>query len=351
MPAYILNKEESERLNILKYISIILVVYIHSYTTNLNFADGTVAISLPQWLMLLEDLVSQVVARCAVPMFFLISSILLFKSQRQYKKVLAGKAKTLLIPYLFWNTAWIAVFILLQSLPFTAPYFSGNNTPILRSSFAELMELYGIGLSLPSPHVYPLWFMRDLMIVTLLYPIIGKLANKFPKAVLICAAVLLLVPISFPLKQALLWFCVGAAIVNLNLHMGALDRIAMWQVTLVYVACAAITLFTEIEIVDTLFIFVGILYWTRVSKWIYDSEKIRSIFLKLSEWTFIIYAAHELTLRSLQKICQKLLPTQPVWILGEYLFLPVLVIGGCCLVGMVMKKLFPKLYAFATGAR
>lgn len=351
MRTYVLSKEESDRLNILKYISIIFVVYIHSYAINVNFSDETYNLQLPWWLLSLENFLSQVIARCAVPMFFLISSILLFKTERRYKKTIIRKVRTLLIPYLIWNSFWILVFILLQSLSFTAPFFSGSHTPIMQSSVSEWLALYGVGLSLPYPQDYPLWFMRDLMVVTLLFPIIGNIARKFPKSLLVFSIALLLVPIDFPLKQALLWFFVGACIVNLGIHITIFDGLVMWKFSLLYVSCAFFTLIVNYTIIDALFIFIGITYWIRVSKYIFDLQNTRSLFLKLSRWTFIIYAAHELTLTSLKKVCIKLLPAQPIWLLIEYLALPIVVIAGCSVVGYVFKKIAPNLYSISTGAR
>ena len=351
MRPYLLNKEESDRLSILKYIAIIFVVYIHSYSTGANFADGAQDFVLPWWLPLLEYFISQVVARFAVPIFFLISSVLLFKSEREYKKTLFGKAKTLLVPYIFWNTFWILVFVVLQNLSFTAPFFSGSHTPILQSSFYEWLELYGIGYPLPYPQDYPLWFMRDLIIVILFYPVIGKIAKVFPKALLLISVVLLIAPVNFTLKQALLWFCIGACIVNLQIHITDIDKAPVWLCSIIYFVAAIVTLLLKQDVLDNLFVFVGIIYWARLSKSIFDSEKSRKLFLALSKWTFIIYAAHELTLTSLQKVCMRLLPTQPILLLMEFLFLPIVVIAGCSIAGAIIKKITPKFYAVITGAR
>lgn len=351
MNNYVLNKEESNRLNILKYISIILVVYIHSYTTNVNFAEGFNGFQLPLWLSSLEYFISQIIARCAVPMFFLISSILLFKTKRNYKKTIVNKFKTIVIPYFFWNTFWILIFILLQSLSFTAPFFSGNSPIIINSSFSQWLGLYGIGFSFPFPQAYQLWFLRDLIIVTLFFPIIGKIAKKFPKILLISSIILLILPFHFQLKQAILWFCIGACLINLKIHITIFDNISMWKYTILYILCAIITLIVNHTITDNLFIFIGIIYWIKVSKYILNHKKIKNIFIKLSKWTFIIYVMHELTLTSLKKLCLKILPTEPIWILIEYLLLPIIVIALCSIIGALFKKIIPKLYSISTGSR
>ena len=351
MNTYILSIEESSRLNILKYIAIIFVVYIHAYAVDVNFADGTNTFLLPWWLLFFENLVSQTIAQCGVPLFFLISSILLFKKQRDYKSTIKEKIKSLFIPYFIWNSFWICVFAVLQNLSFTAPYFSGNHTPILDSSFSEWLALYGIGFSLPYPQDYPLWFMRDLMLVTLLFPVVEKIADKFPKFLFAGAVITLVIPADFPLKEAFLWFCIGACIVKLQIHMTLFDNISTWKLFFVYAICASIKMMVNSHIINVLFIYIGIIFWLRVSKSIYNCEKAKNIFLRLSTWTFMIYVAHEMTLSSLKKICFRLLPTEPIWLLMEYLLLPAVVIIGCSIAGAILKRATPKLYSVATGAR
>lgn len=69
---YILSKEESDRIRIIKFISIILVVYLHSYSVEVHFSDGSSVFELPVCLQLFECGLSQIVAGCSVQMFFLI---------------------------------------------------------------------------------------------------------------------------------------------------------------------------------------------------------------------------------------------------------------------------------------
>ena len=349
MNTYTLSKEESDRLSILKYIAIVFVVYIHSYPLELTFAEGEMNLFLPQWLILFREVLSQTISLCAVPLFYLISAVLLFRKQRDYKTTIKQKVRTLLLPYLIWNSLWIFVFILLQNIPFTSAYFSNSNTSILQCSFVEWLKLYGIGD--PTPIDYPLWYLRDLMVVTLFFPIIGNVAEKFPKQLLIGAAIAFVLPIYFPLKYALPWFCMGASIVKLQIHLTRLDHIALWKFLIVYILCAIITLLTDNSIIDELFIFEGIIFWIRISKCIFSHQKARNVFLSLSEWTFMIFVAHEMTLASIKKVCLKLLPTEPIFLFAEYLFLPILVIAGCSIVGAILKKNVPKVYYLLTGTR
>lgn len=351
MKEYVISKEESERLNILKCIATIFVVYIHAYAVEVNYAGSGGTLLIPQWLLLFQDLISQTISRCAVPIFFLCSSILLFKKQRKYTDTIKSRMKTILLPYLIWNTFWIIIFIFLQNFSFTSIYFSGSQTPILKSSFKEWLALYGIEKHFAYPHSGALWYMRDLMIVTFFFPIIGKIANKFPKQLLFGAIIMLLVPINFPLKVAFLWFCLGAAIVELDIHLMFLDHVSLFRFSLLYAVCAIVTLLTNNYTIDTMFIMVGIIYWVRVTRNILCSQKLRSFFTRFSRWIFIVYVTHELILTSLKKICFRLFPTTPIWIFMCYVLLPVFVIVGCCVFGYIFKRVFPKIYSFATGER
>ncbi len=344
-----LTKEESDRIRIAKCIAIILVVFLHAYTMEVNFADGSQAAILPAWLELLETGVSQKMARCGVPIFFLLSAVLLFCADRTYKEVIRKKIRTLFVPYLIWNTFWIAVFLILQSLPFTAAYFSGSNTPILQSSVYEWFGLYGIGREYP--HCYPLWFMRDLMVAVLFFPLIGKAADKSPGAAMCIGIGLIVSPFSFFCKTAFAWFFIGAAVVKKKGFVTVFDKYSMIKIGVLYFGSGVIVLFLDHPVSNDVFLFVGMMFWLRLSKEIYDRRKLRRIFVKLSEWVFIIYVLHELTLSSVRKICFRMFPAAPLFWLLEYLFLPVVVITGCVVAGMVLKKCMPEFYRVSTGER
>lgn len=346
---YHITKEERDRIQIIKSISIVMIVFLHSYTTEINFAQGHTALSLPKWLYLFETCISQIVARCGVPLFFLFSSVLLFHTDRKYRDVIRKKSQTLLLPYLVWNTFWIAVFILLQSLPFTAPYFSGDNTPILQCSVREWFGLYGIGQTYPQ--CYPLWFMRDLMVLTVIYPLIRGAVDRFPRILFAAAVVLVICPVDFGGKISILWFVIGAAIVKMNLHFSILDQLSVIKTGSCYLLCTASALFYDIRVIRSLSVLTGVIFWLRISRELYVHETIRKKFLWFSEWIFIIYVLHELTLSCVRKLCLRMLPVSPVCLLAEYLFIPLSVTAGCIAAGMIFKKFLPQLYQVTTGGR
>ena len=78
-----LSENERSRLSILKLISIIFVVYIHSYANVINFRDSKIDLSDFYLVQKIELLFSNRIACFAVPLFFCISGYIFFK--KNYK--------------------------------------------------------------------------------------------------------------------------------------------------------------------------------------------------------------------------------------------------------------------------
>lgn len=132
---------------------IILVTYAHSYGA---IREGYSLLG-SGWdsYEILKILVSQTLVKVAVPAFFIMSGYLFFANVEEFTKEIywqkiRRRIKTLLIPYIIWN---LMMAIKLNSL---GTILSGLWTPINM----------------------PLWFLRDLMIVTLATPILYILIKK-----------------------------------------------------------------------------------------------------------------------------------------------------------------------------
>jgi len=84
-----------------------------------------------------------------------------------YIKKLKGRLNTLLIPYLFWNIALLVLLFLIS----LAPSFSSflNKKPEL--SITYLLHALWDGNS-GYPISYQFWFIRDLMVMVLLTPLV-----------------------------------------------------------------------------------------------------------------------------------------------------------------------------------
>ena len=132
-------------INALRLPLIVLVTYAHSYG---GVMEGFSVLG-SEWdtYEVLKILMSQTLVKVAMPMFFAMSGYLFFANVEQFNKEIywqkiGRRIKTLLIPYIIWN-----VLMAVKLKTFCLSFFW-------------------------TPANMPLWFLRDLMIVSLLTPII-----------------------------------------------------------------------------------------------------------------------------------------------------------------------------------
>lgn len=103
MDSYVMTSEESERINVLKVWMCIFVLFIHAYSINVERFGNTLTYVLYQ----ITFLVSRIICDCAVPVFMIISAILLYRKPIRYFDNCCKKVKTLLKPYLIFNTLYL----------------------------------------------------------------------------------------------------------------------------------------------------------------------------------------------------------------------------------------------------
>jgi surface polysaccharide O-acyltransferase-like enzyme len=158
------------------------VVFIHNNPTEVNFFGGTEIYTIPIYVNIIRQLISNIIARIAVPLFFLISGFLLYFKETNFFTVLRKKSRTILLPYILWNILAIIFFYVAQNFSFTRPYFA---TFIIRNFGAlDWIGVFtgksGIFADRGLPLVYQFWFLRDLFILNLSFIGIKKLVDRFP---------------------------------------------------------------------------------------------------------------------------------------------------------------------------
>lgn len=78
-----MNQYFSEKIKVVSFFSIVLVLYIHS-----GFQDYPYEIAGMKLNFLLQDIISDKIGRCAVPMFYMISGYLFFFNAEKNGEVL-----------------------------------------------------------------------------------------------------------------------------------------------------------------------------------------------------------------------------------------------------------------------
>jgi len=352
-----INLELSNKIKLISLLSIIMVIYIHNYNVkdgiNYFFNIGTLfAFSN----IFIQNMFSEGLFRIAVPIFFLISSYLFFQNftLNAYPKKISKRVKTLLFPYLFWTSIVVLIHFTLQSIPMLAHFF--NKKMIVDLSFWELFVRTWI-----DPLNYPLWFLRDLIVLSLLSPIIFYFLRYLPKFSLFTITFFWFLDTSLYIidHDSLLFFTLGAYLALLKnniLYQKISNRYFVYLLSFYLVLLAVksylLTIDGSLELVLEMIIFqksliiIGI-----ITVWfLMDRIKMLSL-LFLTQFTFLFYVFHEPALTILEKGTTSLLGRSSLVSFLSYLFLPLLILLGLTLFGLFLKKYFPNFIAIVTGNR
>ena len=356
-----LDKNSSERLNLLRFPLIVGVVFIHAYETNVIFSDETIGVEQANLVSdFIRNLISQGLARVAVPLFFLMSGYLFFLgfhwSLNTYKRKLRSRVNTLLIPFIFWNLATMLLVYTAQTLPLTQSFFSGNNELI--SSFV-IYDYFNALIGIDRfPISYQFWFIRDLMTMVLLVPIIQLILKIIPRIFLGVIFVLWffqLWPIYFPTSIAALFFYIGALLASSKQSLFKADKYGS-KILLIYIVILLADVLTKsydfngyINRIGILFGVVSALYAT---KYALNNEKVRLFLQWTASCSFFVYAVHEPLLTIFRKIIYKIFtPSTDILVLTLYISIPLFVIALSIMAYVVLKSLTPKLLSIVTGGR
>lgn len=349
---YQITSTDSKRINVLKVWFTFMVVFIHSYSEGVNLSTGSVGFETPYWLEILKYTISQCISRCAVPGFFLISAILLYRKPFLWSENIRKKIKTLLVPYVLVNSLWIMVYFICQHIQGLSVFFSNESNIVANWKMMDWLQAYGVLGGYPL--VYPLWFIRNLIVLNVLAPIIKKVVEKFPYPVLfLLLAVWVLGNNSF-IVQSICFWGLGCFIVCRNIKISVADKINKYLLCIIYIFMMAGDVLTRgyvwHNIVHNIGILTGIVFWF-VCCTEFAWDKWNRLLLFICSYCFNIYLFHELSLSFLQKISARLFPVTTAFQLLEYLLIPVVIVVGILIFSVIFEKMCPRLYSVVVGKR
>lgn len=356
-----IDKSTSERLDVIKFPLIVGVVFIHAYDTQVLMAGQAVGVANSSEISdFIRNLISQGVARIAVPLFFLISGFLFFQnfhySITEYTKKLKSRVNTLLIPFLFWNIATLFLVALVQSIPAAQSLVSGMNAPVSTyGAYDYLNAIFGIDRF---PISYQFWFIRDLIILILLVPLIHLILKLLPHAMFAALFTLWFLDIWFvycPSVLAVTFFYIGAYLASQSKNLFALDKFGT-KISFLYIA----VLLTDVSIGYSLYrqhihnigIILGCISVLFLTNSIVKFPSTKRIFMWCSGLSFFVFATHEPLLNLLRKLFYKtVMPSSDLSVLLLYFLIPLLTIMLCVLLYLGMKKFTPRFLNIISGGR
>lgn len=356
-----IDKSSSERLDIIKFPLIVGVVFIHAYDTQVVMAGQAVGVASSSELSdFIRNLISQGFARTAVPLFFLISGFLFFQNFSYcvsgYKKKLKSRVNTLLIPYLFWNIATLFLVALVQSVPVAQSLISGMHAPVSTyGAYDYLNAIFGIDRF---PISYQFWFIRDLIILILLVPLIHLILKFVPHAMFATLFALWFLDIWFvysPSVLAVTFFYIGTYLANQNKSLFALDKFGS-EVTFAYLIVLGADMMTGDNLyhlyIHNTGIVLGCISALFLTNSIVKSSLAKRFFLWCSSFSFFVFATHEPLLNLLRKLAYKtVMPHSDLAVLSLYFLIPILTVMLCTLLYLGMKKFTPRFLNIIAGGR
>lgn len=388
-----MNKYLSKKIKVLSLLSMILVVYQHMgrgakldvYTFTMLSTEG--------WINSFAELsLAQGIARIAVPLFFIISGFLFFRNiesdlnnNRLLEVIKVGGAncikkypsrfKSLFIPFCFWQLFWIIVNVAMiavacmlgkTSLPF-------QEMPLIKSISSPGGFLLSFFVK-PQPDM-PLWYMRDLMGLVLLTPIIYIFVKKWP--VLILTVVTLfyftgyMQPVEWEewgftgnLNHSVMFFTWGA---YLAIHSKGFV-IKQWDASRYSLLFGVLWFFfitlqallvkystpVPVKIVcHQTMILLGVAFiWTFYDyAYTKQHQKLGGFINRILPYTFIIYVMHSPLLQLMSPVYYGTFGRGSWAMAVGYYIVPIIAIILCMAFGWLFSRYIPKLYNIATGKR
>lgn len=335
---YKIQKEESRRLDALKVLMCVFVLMIHAFSDDHMGLGWSVAGAAYQ----VTFVVSRVICDCAVPVFILISSVLLYAKPFRWWENVKKKCRTLLVPYLIFDTAWVLMML-------GKGFALGQGNAFAGYAWFDWLDAY-LGLTGDyKPVLTTLWYVRDLFLLNLLAIPIKKLIDCLPIPVMVLTLVVWVADIRIPGIQAysLPFFLFGYYMVKYGIHLEDIDRkLPMAPLAVVYGALtvAVVALQRDVEAVNRLYLLVAVLFWIRCSGWLARADKAIGLVLP---GTFFIYLTH----RFIYAIIQMVTDGSVKKYLIAYPVKPVLALTVSLAVFYAMKKLMPRVLAVMIGGR
>jgi len=371
----------SRTIGMLRFPLTVAVVFIHfSLTDGLMVHGVKHGLDNPAWFFHIVNLCSEVMARIAVPLFYMFSGFLFFYrvddfDGRVYRRKLTSRARTLLVPFVLWNiiaVVWqlkcmlpglssfyrpVEVHFSLMRVINTFLFNTGNSGIIVGPELeADATGSYPIDV--------PLWFLRDLMVMVILTPLVHwliKRGGRWPVVVL--GAMWLLAALFIPrgcyidmLLNAAFFFTMGAACSIGKVDFVQLCRRFKWSPVL-YLAIAVIDTLTkgaDFNIyIHRAGILVGMAAVINISSLLIERRDLK-VNPTLAGSSFFIFASHYLLIGDTGKLAFTMLhvpENNPLAMLALYFIVPLVVTGACLVAYAVLKRVVPQVCNLLSGGR
>lgn len=360
----------------------VMVVFIHMSRGHHVLSEADYSFLSHEGIInILSALFSQILPSIAVPAFFLISGFLFFRDidswdPAKFAGKLRSRAKTLLLPFVLW----ILIGAVTSSCYYFALYFF-RDVPLSEYSdfFRHLTHCFtdydlgevrtswlGFQSQVGFPIIVPLWFLRDLIVVTLFTPLIffgiKRLGIWMPLILFTSWFTMLWIYIPGFHATAFFFYTLGAYI-SLN-RLNIIELAERFRRPLICVAVIAIPLalyYTgtpACTFFQPLYTLSGVFLAFLIAGRLISRNGIRPL-NTLTSACFFIYAFHTLILPypldtltwKVPKLLAPVAAIHPALDILCYFIAPFITVAICVALYHLLRRIAPRLTATLCGGR
>lgn len=271
-------------------------------------------------------------------MFLLISGFLFYPSKETtfdktlYFSKLKRRVKSLLVPYLLWNLIAYILYAINKGF-----------------NFVDLLKSFWVidipGRSGSSPMDGPLWYVRNLMLLMILSPIIYWIVKrKFVAIILLTGWFVGVPPFNKGMFIALTFFSMGGCLRYNDCSVKQLRGHWFYMIFGVCFVSLPFISHTIFSFVQRIMIVTGILSMLSIAKQLPRVNN--NIYQELASATFFIYCCHDILLTYIKPIIS-IYSTS--WL--AYLGVIIISLASCVMLFYVITKFVPQYSKFLTGGR
>ena len=350
----ILSQKQSNNINLLKGVSILLVLFIHA-----NIKDAIPNLDDKSALGMWTQVVTRILVDNAVPMFFLVSGFLFFLKPGRIVDKWKKRVRTLLVPYILWCIVGFIIPFILQEALGLAHLFSGNSLKkIADFETSDYIKMFW-NIRNGAPILSTMWFLRDLIVIIMLTPAIHLLVKIIPQTfpvILICVYLLLPFSVAGMSSSTLFWFGIGGwfAIREKNpfTWIECFNGILLSVVWAAALAATIISFYYDWHY-ETIHAIFGIIHFVAIYKCVsvISISGIPKWLTAVSTASFFIYAFHEPWMGYVLKISYKVLhPSGLILYIAPFILVAFATAYSYAAYAL-LKRYAPRLLNLLTGAR
>ena len=351
-----LDLKDSQLIDVLRIPLVVIIIFIHI----LPFTPQSVDLSFNQENIynFFTELVSHSIGYIANSAFFLLSGYFFFLKTDTfnldfYTKQLKKRFHTLLIPYVLWNLIMLAATVIVEYIKSATSAASFDFTQYL--SLSLLFDTFTIPLN------YPLWFVRELIILSIISPVIYFIIRYLKDAGIVILIILYFIGFRNNLLNdfSIGFFGMGSyfGINKINivkLSTNKLLKLISYFISIIGFPAAVLLSNTPYHIYVVKFCSIfGIIALINIIHNIYLYKKINNKILRVSNASFFIIGLHMIYILPWMKGFLSTLENHlnKIELLTIYFLIPFIVFTICYYVYIIGVKIFPKTVSLLNGGR